>query len=58
MYKSGAKTEGRVSTHMNTVWSAYIQKIDTLYSTRQLRFSEHFKEKYLPPFALEGKERI
>ena len=43
---------------MNTVWSSNIQKTDTLYFTRQLRFSDNFKEKYLPSFALEDKERI
>lgn len=43
---------------MNTVWSTYIQKIDTLYLSRQLRFSDMFKEKYQKAFQIDGKQKI
>lgn len=43
---------------MNTVWSTYVQKIDTLYKTRALRFSDRYKEKYMAAFGIDGKKSI
>ena len=43
---------------MNTIWSTYIQKIDTLYLTRTLRFSDIFKEKYQKAFKIDNKRKI
>lgn len=43
---------------MNTVWSDYIQNIGVLYTSRSLRFSDTFKDKYTDVFSLSGKERI
>lgn len=43
---------------MNTVWSTYLQKAGTLYSTRTLRFSDHFKEKYQDAFMIKDKKKI
>lgn len=43
---------------MNTIWSDYIQSIDTLYLSRKLRFSDAFKEKYMNAFCIDGKKKI
>jgi len=43
---------------MNTVWSSCLQSIDTLYKSRTLRFSDLFRDKYLPAFAIEDHARI
>lgn len=43
---------------MNTLWSTYVQNINTLYSSRSLRFADEFKEKYITAFGIEGKNRI
>ena len=43
---------------MNNIWSTYIQKIDTLYSSRTLRFSDLFKEKYTSFFEIENGKKI
>lgn len=43
---------------MNTIWSTYLQGIRTLYSTRSLRFSDIFKEKYQNAFSIEDKQKI
>lgn len=43
---------------MNTIWSDYIQSIDTLYLSRKLRFSDVFKEKYINAFCIDGKKKI
>ena len=43
---------------MNTVWSTYVQNINTLYSSRSLRFADHFKEKYLKAFAIGNESKI
>ena len=40
---------------MDTVWSQMIQGCMTLYSSRQLRFHDRFRERYLPLFSLENK---
>lgn len=43
---------------MNTIWSTYVQSIETLYGTRSLRFSDLFKEKYLEAFKIEDQQKI
>lgn len=43
---------------MNIIWSTYIQKINTLYLSRTLRFSDIFKEKYLKAFKIDDKCKI
>ncbi len=43
---------------MNTIWSTYIQKIETLYRTRLLRFDDRFMELYKRAFAIDDKESI
>lgn len=43
---------------MNTIWSDYIQGTDTLYLTRQLRFDDHFRDQYIPHFALDEKKKL
>ena len=40
---------------MDTVWSQMIQGCMTLYSSRQLRFHDRFRMRYLPLFGLEDK---
>ncbi len=37
---------------MNTIWSTYIQKTGTLYQSRNLRFADLFREKYMTSFGL------
>ena len=43
---------------MNTIWSDYIQGINTLYLTRMLRFSDMFQEKYKKGFQIDGRKAI
>lgn len=43
---------------MNTLWSDFIQKIDTLYLTRKLRFSDTFMQNYKKAFSIDDKEKI
>ncbi len=43
---------------MNNIWSTYLQKIGTLYYSRQLRFSDVLKENYLKAFAIDDKQNI
>ena len=43
---------------MNTIWSDYIQKVGTLYSSRQLRFSDLFKNQYLNAFQIHNQSRM
>lgn len=43
---------------MNTIWSTYIQSIGTLYESRKLRFSDIFKNKYMPFFEIEKEAKI
>ena len=43
---------------MNNVWSSCIQKIGTLYSSRALRFSDLFWEKYTEIFAIGHQKSI
>lgn len=43
---------------MNTIWSTYVQKIDTLYLSRTLRFADVFKEKYYQSFRIDDKKKI
>ncbi len=43
---------------MNTVWSDQVQGIDCLYTSRSLRFSDRFKEKFIPFFAISEHARI
>lgn len=38
---------------MNTIWSTYLQKIGTLYQTRQLRFDDSFKYAYMRAFNID-----
>ena len=37
---------------MNTDWSDHVQGINTLYTSRELRFHDLFKDRYLPIFSL------
>lgn len=41
---------------MNTVWSQYVQGINTLYYTRKLRFDDVFSDQYRRLFALDEKQ--
>lgn len=43
---------------MNTIWSDYIQSIDTLYLSRTLRFSDVYKENYMNFFNINNKKDI
>jgi ubiquinone/menaquinone biosynthesis C-methylase UbiE len=43
---------------MNTVWSTYVQKIDTLYKSRALRFSDRYKDKYVKAFDIDDKKSV
>lgn len=43
---------------MNTKWSTYVQKEETLYQSRALRFSDRFREKYTSAFDIDEKESI
>ena len=43
---------------MNTKWSTYVQKEETLYQSRALRFSNRFREKYTSAFDIDEKESI
>ena len=43
---------------MNTIWSTYIQKIGTLYQSRNLRFSDLFREKYISCFCLPDMQGL
>ncbi|MBQ8718967.1 MAG: class I SAM-dependent methyltransferase [Clostridia bacterium] len=43
---------------MNTVWSDHIQGIDTLFTSRALRFADCFAPQYLPLFALPDDKPI
>lgn len=43
---------------MNTVWSSYVQGIDTLYLSRKLRFDDMFADRYKPLFRIDEKRKI
>lgn len=43
---------------MNTIWSTYIQSIGTLYTSRSLRFSDRFRERYMEAFGLDDGRRV
>ena len=43
---------------MNTIWSTYVQSIDTLYLSRRLRFSDRFQAQYQSAFSIDGGSRI
>jgi len=43
---------------MNIVWSTYLQRIGTLYQTRQLRFDDRFKENYIRAFNIDDAKNI
>jgi ubiquinone/menaquinone biosynthesis C-methylase UbiE len=43
---------------MNTIWSTYVQKIDTLYFSRTLRFADIFKDKYQRAFMIDDKKEM
>lgn len=43
---------------MNTDWSDHIQGIDTLYLSRQLRFDDMFRMRYLPIFRLDERKKL
>ena len=43
---------------MNTIWSTYVQRAETLYCSRALRFSDLFREKYMSAFAIDGRRRL
>lgn len=43
---------------MNTIWSDYIQSINTLYLSRTLRFSDTYKENYMNFFNIGNKKDI
>ena len=43
---------------MNTIWSTYVQKTDTLYLSRTLRFSDIFKYKYQQAFMIDDMKEI
>ena len=43
---------------MNILWSTYVQKEETLYQSRALRFANRFREKYTNAFGIDEKSRI
>lgn len=43
---------------MNTIWSSYIQGINTLYYTRKLRFDDMFRKQYKALFGLEEGKKL
>ncbi|MCL2287498.1 MAG: class I SAM-dependent methyltransferase [Firmicutes bacterium] len=43
---------------MNTIWSTYLQKPETLYQTRELRFDDRFKRNYITAFNICHAQNI
>lgn len=43
---------------MNTIWSKYVQGINTLYFTRKIRFNDMFAAQYKALFALDEKKPL
>jgi len=43
---------------VNTIWSTYLQKIGTLYQTRQLRFDDRFMDSYKCAFNIANAQNI
>jgi ubiquinone/menaquinone biosynthesis C-methylase UbiE len=43
---------------MNINWSTYLQKANTLYKTRQLRFDDRFSHLYKTAFDIDNKQTI
>ena len=43
---------------MNTVWSSYVQGIDTLYLSRKLRFDDMFAERFKPLFGMDESKPL
>ena len=43
---------------MNTIWSSHIQKAETLYLSRELRFDDRFKDAYRKAFSINDRKRI
>ena len=43
---------------MNTIWSTYLQKPETLYKTRELRFEDRFKRNYITAFNIGHAQNI
>lgn len=43
---------------MNTIWSTYVQKAETLYFTRLLRFSDVYKKAYIEAFDIDSAKSI
>ncbi len=43
---------------MNTVWSDYIQGIDTLYLSRRDRFDDAFSDRYKQLFSLDARQNL
>lgn len=43
---------------MNTIWSDYVQNIETLYCSRALRFSDRYRETYKSAFKIDGRAKI
>jgi len=43
---------------MNTVWSSYVQGIDTLYLSRKLRFDDMFATRYKQLFRIDERENL
>ncbi len=43
---------------MNTVWSKYIQGINTLYLSRTLRFHDRFRDRYIELFNLDTNKPL
>ena len=43
---------------MNTVWSSYVQGIDTLYLSRKLRFDDMLAERFKPLFGMDESKPL
>ncbi len=43
---------------MNTIWSDKVQSIDCLYTSRKFRFSDRFRERFTPFFAIPENARV
>lgn len=48
----------RMEKRMHTVWSHYVQGINTLYYSRKLRFDDRFAEQYKELFDLDATQKL
>ena len=54
----GIRLKGGGHGTVNTIWSKYVQGINTLYYSRKLRFDDLFSEQYRHLFGLDEKQKL